>query len=655
MPSGPRIERFALLTVVALAPVTPLRGQGPSPLTDPIMRADLLYLADQAEASYDLLVTHLDGRPDDYGALWRAARAGVVAGLGRTDNREQNTFLDPALDFARRAVDRSPDGIDGRYWRGVAAGRRAMNAGAGYAAELAQITYDDAHAILATDSLHAGALNMLGKLNYEIMTLSWLERTVRQADHGQRSARRDELGAGGGVFDPSRRGRPGPGPLPLRPGPAVSASRPARGRAPAARDRALTAGDPADRRRHPRAGGEGPRRAGGQVARHRDRVGARSSSAGFTSLIVHPVRSRARERSTCSGKSTRAVWLCALVASSGCADAGVPMGATPGRPTFDGAAAYEHVLTQVGFGPRVPGTEGHAAQLAWMTERLSSVAPDFRADTFTHVTTTTGDTLELVNLHARFAPELTRRILLLAHWDTRPTSDEAPDSADWQTPVPGANDGASGTAVLLQLAELLGDTPPPVGVDLLLVDGEDYGPGLDDMLLGAKHYAANLPEEGRPVYGLLLDMVGDADPSFPVEAISAQYAQVVVRKVWQAAERLGYRDYFPTGVGRELNDDHVPLIEAGLPTANLIDFTYGTGGADNSFWHTPGRHSRAGQRRNARHRGRGRRGVGLLRGLTGGGARGRGHRHLSGAPRPRPVPDAVGRRVDRSGAPRRTG
>jgi Zn-dependent M28 family amino/carboxypeptidase len=150
--------------------------------------------------------------------------------------------------------------------------------------------------------------------------------------------------------------------------------------------------------------------------------------------------------------------------------------------------------------------------------------------------------------------------------------------------VPGANDGASGTAVLLELASLFASTTPPVGVDVLLVDGEDYGPGVDDMLLGARRYAATLPETGRPVYGLLLDMVGDADPSFPVEAISAQRANVVVRKVWEAAERLGYRDFFPTRVGEQIVDDHVPLNDAGLPTANLIDFTYGP---SNAYWHTP--------------------------------------------------------------------
>jgi Zn-dependent M28 family amino/carboxypeptidase len=152
------------------------------------------------------------------------------------------------------------------------------------------------------------------------------------------------------------------------------------------------------------------------------------------------------------------------------------------------------------------------------------------------------------------------------------------------TPVPGANDGASGTAVLLHLASMFAQVPPPLGVDVLFVDGEDFGPGVDDMFLGARHYASLLGETDRPVYGLLLDMVGDADPSFPVEEISAQAASVVVRKVWRAAERLGYRDYFPSTVGLRVIDDHVPLIEAGLPTANLVDFVYGP---NNIYWHTP--------------------------------------------------------------------
>ena len=274
-----------------------------------------------------------------------------------------------------------------------------------------------------------------------------------------------------------------------------------------------------------------------------------------------------------------------LASSLGALDAclGVATGPTPGRPIFDGEAALALVRAQVGFGPRVPGTPGHVTQLAWMLERLDTLGVVATVDTFSHVTSG-GDSLTLFNVMARFRPDATRRILLLAHWDTRPTSDEAVDSASRATPLPGANDGGSGTAVLLQLASMFAQVPPPFGVDVLFVDGEDYGPGVEDMFLGARRYASRLGDTDRPVYGLLLDMVGDADPSFPVEELSAQAASVVVRKVWRAAERLGYRQYFPSTVGLRVIDDHVPLIEAGLPTANLVDFVYGP---NNLYWHTP--------------------------------------------------------------------
>jgi glutaminyl-peptide cyclotransferase len=258
-------------------------------------------------------------------------------------------------------------------------------------------------------------------------------------------------------------------------------------------------------------------------------------------------------------------------------------GPTPGRPLFDGEAAMALVRHQVAFGPRVPGTPGHDAQRAWMLARLDSAGAAVAVDTFAHVTTG-GDSLTLYNIGVRFRPDVTRRILLLTHWDTRPTSDEADDSTERATPVPGANDGGSGTAILLELAAMMARTPPPVGVDLLFVDGEDYGPSTEDMFLGARRYAAQLGESDRPVYGLLLDLVGDADPRFEIEELSAQAAPVVVRKVWEAAERLGYSQIFTNNVGARVIDDHVILIEAGLPTANLIDFVYGP---NNRYWHTP--------------------------------------------------------------------
>ncbi len=246
------------------------------------------------------------------------------------------------------------------------------------------------------------------------------------------------------------------------------------------------------------------------------------------------------------------------------------------------------VQRQVDFGPRVPGLPGHAAQLAWMVARLDSAGIAVQTDTFTHVTST-GDTLHLTNVLARARPEATRRILFLTHWDTRPISDNALDPAVRNTPIPGANDGASGTAILLEMAKLLVETPPPEGVDLLFVDGEDYGDAAQgDMFLGAERYARHTllqkGEPGRPIYGVLLDMVGDVDPSFPVEPTSMQWAQPVVSKFWSAARRLGYAQYFPETVGQGIDDDHIALLNAGLPTADVIDFSYGPG---NSWWHTP--------------------------------------------------------------------
>ena len=153
----------------------------------------------------------------------------------------------------------------------------------------------------------------------------------------------------------------------------------------------------------------------------------------------------------------------------------IPQGPTPGRPSFAGQQAQDLVELQVSFGPRIPGTVGHDRQLRWMLARLDSFAPEVIADTFTYVTTYS-DSLTLVNVLARYRPEAERRLLLLAHWDTRPRADQAKDPAQQELPVPGANDGGSGTAVLLELARIMSDALPPLGVDLLFVDGEDYGP-----------------------------------------------------------------------------------------------------------------------------------------------------------------------------------
>jgi tetratricopeptide (TPR) repeat protein len=177
------------VTVLALALVVgaavPVAAQ--SPVRDPVLDADALYFEGKVEEAFALLNEHLVAHPNDYDALWRAARAGVVAGVLREGITSQNERLDPAIVLGDRAVEVRPDGIDGLYWRGAAEGRRALNAGSDYAARLVQRVYDDAHAILALDSLHGGAYNLLGRVNYEIMDLPRIARFFARRLVGNRA------------------------------------------------------------------------------------------------------------------------------------------------------------------------------------------------------------------------------------------------------------------------------------------------------------------------------------------------------------------------------------------------------------------------------------------------------------------------------------
>ena len=249
-------------------------------------------------------------------------------------------------------------------------------------------------------------------------------------------------------------------------------------------------------------------------------------------------------------------------------------------PHFSAENAHALLRAQVAFGPRVANTRGHAAQLAWMLEHLEARAETVFVQAFTHAASS-GDTLRMSNVLARFRPDDPRRLLIVAHWDTRPTADMDENWPDM--PIDGANDGASGTAVLLELADVLSRHSPPVGVDLLLVDGEDHGPGERDMYLGAKHFAANQPPGYPPLYGIVVDMVADRNPVFPMEGNSLDHAPAVVDRVWAAAEAVGLAHLFPRRAGGHVTDDHVPLNRGGIPTILIIDFDYGP---DNAFWHT---------------------------------------------------------------------
>jgi glutaminyl-peptide cyclotransferase len=243
---------------------------------------------------------------------------------------------------------------------------------------------------------------------------------------------------------------------------------------------------------------------------------------------------------------------------------------------FDGAAALEYVRRQVAFGARVPGTAPHRAAGDWLVAELRKRADTVLVQEWTH-TTVEGTRLPMRNIVARFRPADPRRVLYLAHWDSRPTADNEPDPVKAALPVPGANDGGSGVAILLGVADALHERSPSVGVDLLFVDGEDWG-SFDtniDVLIGSRYFATHLPEEGyAPLLGVLWDMVGDSVPVFEQEANSVQAAPEVVQRVWTTAQRLGHGAVFTNRQGLAITDDHLPLIEKGLRVIDVIDLDY---------------------------------------------------------------------------------
>ena len=259
------------------------------------------------------------------------------------------------------------------------------------------------------------------------------------------------------------------------------------------------------------------------------------------------------------------------------------LAACAARLDVDGGRAQARVVHQVELGPRIPGTAGHAAMVGWLEAELTRLGARVERQTFAD--STLGRPLPLTNLVARYGPERGRRIALAAHYDTRPWCDQDPDPAHRVLPLAGANDGGSGVAVLLETAELLHRRAPPVGVDLVFFDGEDQGLASrpEQFSLGAKGYAASLAARGsdaRPVAAFVFDMVGDKDLEIYPEIQSTQRAANLSAMVLDAAHATGARGFHETP-RYAVTDDHVPLLEAGLPAVDIIDFDY-------PAWHTLG-------------------------------------------------------------------
>jgi hypothetical protein len=264
----------------------------------------------------------------------------------------------------------------------------------------------------------------------------------------------------------------------------------------------------------------------------------------------------------------------------------VPPAAPIVTTEFDGEAALKYAATQVAFGPRIPGSTGHKNAGDWIVAQMKLRGATVIEQTWTHKTKN-GRTLPLRNILARFNPQAAQRVLYLTHWDTRPIADMEPDPVDQLKPIDGANDAASGVGLFMALADALQKKPSALGVDLLFVDGEDYGdfgPPLVDVLLGSTYFASHLPEPGyKPVFGILFDMIGDADLRIPQEINSVQRAPDVMQRVWSKAAEMGRGDIFVSREGQAITDDHIPLLDAGLKVIDVIDLDYGPG---NSYHHT---------------------------------------------------------------------
>lgn len=266
------------------------------------------------------------------------------------------------------------------------------------------------------------------------------------------------------------------------------------------------------------------------------------------------------------------------------------------RGKFCADSAYAYVAEQVAFGPRVPGSPEHRACADRLVQRLKDFGADTVMEFNSEATAWDGTRLPVRNIFARFDPEKASRILLLAHYDTRPWADQDPDPANRHTPIDGANDGASGVGVLLEVARCIGTDRPDVGVDILLVDAEDYGAhaeaGIDDAsdswCLGSQHFASHLPypADKLPRYGILLDMVGGSDARFNREYFSTRYARQATGRVWATAESLGLSSRFVQPPGGAITDDHMPLIEAGIPTTDIIECNSASTGNFPPTWHT---------------------------------------------------------------------
>lgn len=259
--------------------------------------------------------------------------------------------------------------------------------------------------------------------------------------------------------------------------------------------------------------------------------------------------------------------------------------------TADADSVYARVAEQMAFGPRVSGTPGHTRCVDYIIRRLKQAGADVTVqDTLFAPAGSSMEPRRVRNITGRFNVGAPRHVMLLAHYDTRPWADQEDDKSLHDTPIDGANDGASGVAVLLEIARLMKQLPDNVEVEMLFVDAEDSGTYDDDFswCVGSQAWADAFDPTSRrvPEYAILLDMVGGKNAVFPREYFSERYARNVNNLVWESAHALGYGDRFPDEIGGALNDDHIHIMRVGIPTVDIVESANPGTGSFNPTWHT---------------------------------------------------------------------
>jgi len=265
-------------------------------------------------------------------------------------------------------------------------------------------------------------------------------------------------------------------------------------------------------------------------------------------------------------------------------------------PVFNADSAYHYTATQVAFGPRVPGTEAHKICADYLSGELKRFgATVTEQETTVYLLDRTP--IKIKNIIGSFQPENKSRILLFAHWDSRPFADHDPNPDNWMKPIDGANDGAGACAALLEIARQVGMNPLAVGIDIIFFDMEDWGPPAfqkkdnhyaENYCLGSEYWAKNphIPNYTAR-YGILFDMVSAPDAQFYKEFYSQQKASAIVKKVWEAARATGYGSYFIDRNGGNIMDDHVKVIDyRKIPSINIVHNNPNSSSGFGSYWHT---------------------------------------------------------------------